>query len=232
MCTALHRVVGTVELLEMILLALPLNDLLRARQISRTCRDLINGSKFLQNIRAEPYVGVHIQLPKQCSISQQDAPILEADFVLYYDKPITIHKSQGEVEYPWRTFVKFEQGGSPPDFPQAVWGHKYFGLPRRFVRDRADRWATLYPGVPYRLSWIFRWVRPHGQVSCHDKVSPMEVGKDYVLRLRPHFRVGHLVGIKESLLARKERGDDLESCVLDRPLMLVGENEVHFTVVP
>jgi hypothetical protein len=232
MSTALDRVVNTTELLEMVLLALPLNDLLRARQISRTCRDLIDWSKFLQSIRAEPYIGVSIHLPDQVSISQQEAPLLKADFVLYYDKPITIHKTQGDVEYPSRTFFKFEHGCPPPNFPQTVWGHKYFGRPLRFVPDRAHKWTTLYPGVPYQLSWIFRWAQGR-RVNWHHKMfSSMEVGKNYTVRLRPHFRVGHLVGIKESLLDRKERGDDLKSCVLDRPLMLVGENEVHFRAVP
>ena len=60
----------------------------------------------------------------------------------------------------------------------------------------------------------------------------MEAGKKYVLRVRPYYRVGCLVGIKELLLARKERGEDLESCVLDKPIKLIGENEVHFTAVP
>ena len=232
MSTALDRVVNTTELLEMILLALPLNYLLQARQISRTCRDLIDGSKYLQNIRAEPYIGVYVRFPKQCSISEQDAPVLEADFVLYYDKAVTINKALGELLHHSRTFFKFEEGNSPPDFPQAVWGSKWSCRPRQFVAQRAHRWTTLYPGVPYRLSWSFRWVQSRRVNRQLQLLLSMEAGKKYVLRVRPYYRVGHLVGIKELLLARKERGEDLESCVLDKPLRLIGENEVHFTAVP
>lgn len=58
-----------------------------------------------------------------------------------------------------------------------------------------------------------------------------EVGKVYILRLRSD-KIGHLIGTKESLLARKGDGADLRDFVLDKPLELIAENEVPFTVIP
>jgi hypothetical protein len=74
---ATGRVVNTVELLELILLCLPLNELLRMRQVSTTWRDLIMQTTMIRNIGDKPHIAVQIQLPPICSVSEGQPPILE-----------------------------------------------------------------------------------------------------------------------------------------------------------
>jgi hypothetical protein len=74
---ATGRVVNTVELLELILLCLPLNELLRMRQVSTTWRDLIMQTTMIRNIGDKSYIAVQIQLPPICSVSEGQPPILE-----------------------------------------------------------------------------------------------------------------------------------------------------------
>ena len=235
MSTALDRVVNTVELLELILLALPLDELLRARQISRTCRDLINRSKFLNQIRNQPYVAVHIRLPAKCSLSSEDAPTLVTEFVLYHHQPLTLCINLRGVEYPSKVFCKYKAEDLPTpetEFPQQIWGGSYCAKPHRFVRYRAYRWTTFHPGVPQRLTWDFRQHRKASSRSSDGDMGYTEVGEDYILRLRPNLSIGHVVGIKESLIERKDNGEDLKDCVLSSHVTLVGENEARFTVLP
>ena len=235
MSTALDRAVNTVELLELILLALPLDELLRARRISRTCRDLIERSKFLNQIRNEAYVAVNIQLPTKCSSMQEDAPKLEAEFVLYHHQPLTLCTNLRCIEYPSKFFYKYKADRPPfsqNEFRQHIWGGGYCAATQRFVRYRAYRWTTFYPGVPQRLTWDFRRHRKAMSRSFDGDMGFTEVGTDYILRLRPNLRIGHLVGVRKSLIERKEDGDDLKDCVLNKHVMLVGENEARFSVVP
>jgi hypothetical protein len=63
-------------------------------------------------------------------------------------------------------------------------------------------------------------------------IETTDIGKWYILMLRPNFKAGHLIGIKESLLAQKKRGQDLRSFVLDRPLLLIAENDVRYLALP
>jgi hypothetical protein len=58
-----------------------------------------------------------------------------------------------------------------------------------------------------------------------------EVGKAYTSRLR-NSKIEHLISTKKSLLAGKDDGTDLRNFLLDKPLELVADNEVRFTVIP
>lgn len=77
------------------------------------------------------------------------------------------------------------------------------------------------------------WAPPYG-VSEPSRVDLQfaRVGGRYILKLWPNLEIGHLVGTKGALLARRARGEDLEDCVLDRSLKIMGKNEVRFVVVP
>ena len=233
MSTARDRVINTAELLQLILLALPFDELLRARQVSKGCRDLINRSKYLRQIQAQPYVGVHAQLPRLCSISQDPPPYLTVHFTLYFDKPITIYLHPVNIKHISTAFYKFEDGDSTVsalDFPRGMWGSKHSSRPHRFKTYTAHTWITLYPGVPRRVKWNFRRYTTNSQ-PMDGNMRFTEVGKVYTLRLRSD-KIGHLLGTKKSLLTRLENGEDLGNFLLDKPLKLITENEVRFTAVP
>ena len=95
-------------------------------------------------------------------------------------------------------------------------------------------WTTFYPREPFRVRWNFRQSKVTGSEPLDGDMNSTEVGKSYTLMLRPNLKAGHLIGTKEALLARREMGDDFRSSgwMLDKPLRLVAENEVQFTVIP
>ena len=66
--SACNRLVETVELIELILQHVPLDDLLRCRQVSNTWRDLVERSRILQKIQQNPHVGVLARCPRECSL--------------------------------------------------------------------------------------------------------------------------------------------------------------------
>src|ERR1700760_2028928 len=69
---AADRVTHIAELLEQIILSLELRDLLLARRVCRLWRDIIQSSNLFNDIKAEPYVAVHLRLPAPCSMSHPD----------------------------------------------------------------------------------------------------------------------------------------------------------------
>jgi hypothetical protein len=70
--TAKERVLGTVELLEQILLSMPLDLLLQSRGVSRLWRELISRSQRYKCIQSEPYIGISLSSPTECSIADGD----------------------------------------------------------------------------------------------------------------------------------------------------------------
>ncbi len=62
--------------------------------------------------------------------------------------------------------------------------------------------------------------------ATHIVLSSTDVGKSFNVMLRPNFKVRYTVVVKESLLACKGRGQDLESLVLNKHLVLIAENDV------
>jgi hypothetical protein len=143
MSTALDHVFNTTELLEMILLAPPFSEILRARQISRAFRDVLDASPFIKRIRTNPYIGVYVRLPSLCSISEGEAPTLEADLVLYHDKPLTVYTFRDSDEFPSQMFYKLENGHPSPQLDPGnssltLLGPAYSSKPERFAPHRAD----------------------------------------------------------------------------------------------
>lgn len=234
--TSLEQAFNTTELLELILLALPLSDLVKVRSVSCRFKEVIERSRYWQQLCKYPYVGVRIQLPEVCSQTEGEPPILQAALILYYAKPITVCTNRPVVKYPSKVFCKFEKGQpEPADWPyvcHTTWGGRYNIRPHRFTPINIKmRWTTLYPGVPYLISWAFRRQENAYPKAAHGNLSMTEVGKTYVLKLRPNMDIGHLIGTKSSLLAQRQRGADLGENILDAPLMLVAENKVQFRVV-
>jgi hypothetical protein len=159
MYSALERVLSTAELVEHVMLFLQLDSFLSARDVCWLWRELIMRSKRFQQIKSEPYIGVRIRLPSKCSVDQDEPSTLEADLTLYYDKPITIHKTWGAAPFPRKTFFKFEAESDPPaskSFRRIWWGSKFHCRPHHFSLERAHYWETLYPGIPLSLSWKFQ----------------------------------------------------------------------------
>ena len=239
--SACNQLFETVELIDLILQYVPLDDLLRCRQVSKTWRDLVERSKILQRIQQNPYVGVLARTPRECSLLEGENPTLEADFVLWHDKSVTILRSPSCLNYPGQIFFKVEEGATPPEtLPPFTWGGCFRTRAFRLNREKADQWVTLYPGRPVSLSWQFR----PGQSSAHfgsgcatsGNLADAEVGKRYILRLRSGMRLSAYVGVKEQLLTELEEGDkkakSLKRFKMSDGLRLVSEDEAHFTVVP
>ena len=233
MVTAVDRVVHTPEIFEQILLALPLVELLKARQVSRLCRELILNSSTIRTIQSHPHIRINLRLPTHCSLSEGAAPILAADLTLYFDKPLTLCKFPYLSSGPSQVTYKFEEGTSPPtSFGYYEFGARFNRNAMEFSRTNEAKWLTLLPGVPHCMLWNFRPIsHSFGRTPYLGNLSHTEIGKVYLLRLRPNYRLAGFIGAKESLFAKLERGEDMAAHKLGGNVPLVGENEVCFTVV-
>lgn len=80
--------------------------------------------------------------------------------------------------------------------------------------------------IPYLLV-LSAW-----QARAAGKLSHVEVGKIYILKLRLDFCIKNLVGVREELLERQEQGENVDICILGTDLPLVGQNKLHFKVAP
>lgn len=240
------------ELLEMILLALPLRDMLLAGHVSRTCERLIEESKVLRDIREAPFVSMTLNLPPECSVASPERPVLHADLVLYFDRPVTVRQVTSPVEVPTDFTHRFERGTPRPESPARF---RYFGhdLPYRnalaLTRTSAWKFVTLMPGTAFRISFDYGVSR--GNVGLEHLarfdtgLNNLQVGTSYILAVETGVVLPAYAGTKRSLLKRAARGDSLKSSGFHEPkrkgtvkrgglgkaLRLVGENEVQFQVV-
>ena len=232
MSTALDRVINTVELLEHMLLLLPLDLLLRARQVSRLWRELILRSERFRKLHSEPYIGISLQLPAKCSLSDSNEPRLMADLTLYFDEPVTMRQKPSCLHYPSQLTYRHEVGTPPPDsFPPFDWAGCFRARAFKFNHKNKEMWTTLYPGVVYMIYLRIRPGPRSNRTQSSGSLGKTEVGKTYVLKLRPGYKVGVYVGVKETLLARKENGEALKASEFEKSMLLHGENQVMFTVI-
>lgn len=234
----MDQVFGTAELLEAILLAMRLDDFLRARQVCTLWKDVIERSKVLRQIKHDPYVGVNLRLPHECSFSAVEPPILEADLTLYFDKPMTIRQSPSCINSCGGFTYKFEEGTLPPKrFPEFSFAGCFRPRGLRFSRANESRWFTLWPGVPHRLHCNFRLDYRHSMLAPHMKHSGMlgaEAGKTYVLRVTPASpdrSLTALIGTKQWLLEQTPKGTKTDKVALAKPLRLVGQGEARFKAI-
>ena len=237
MLASVERVIGTVELLEQILLHLPLREMLCIRQVSRRFEELIMSSKYLKSLQESPYIGIKLRLPQQCSLSGKSALNLDADLTLYFDRSITIRQtpsclSTGSSQM---TFKSEEGTSAPSTFPWLTWGARFRSGAFQFNRANEARWMTLVPGEPQTISWDFRFglsiYRGSNPKVFWGDLGQTEIGKTYILSLRPDHAVQGFIGMKEPLLAQRESGISLKAYGLAKTLPLVGENQVRSSVV-
>lgn len=213
---AAERLAGTVELLEMVLLALPLRSLILARQVSQTCLALIDRSEMLKKIRETPFVTAKLALPFECSVSSPEHPMLQVDLVLHYDRPVTLRRERGPLDSPQR--IAYRYGEDAPDTPRWIKSSLYKQLLRDnfpLSRKHEEVYITLLPGTAFRLTYDFgvhRWEPPVAHLPPLDRgVTGLDIGRTYVLKIRPDQFLLAYEGTKRSLLERSDAGDDLEA---------------------
>lgn len=106
--------------------------------------------------------------------------------------------------------------------------------------ENAKHFVTLYPGIPYRVTWTFR-LPPVDMPSNDPSQGNMfftEIGKMYTLILRDGFSLGSYVGTKEELATLTKQSPPGQAWNvlwrrrLGKDLWLVGENEVEFEAIP
>ena len=247
--SAAERMAGTVELLEMVLVSLPLTEMLLARRVSRTCKALVEQSARFNEIRKHPCITAKLSLPYECSISSSESPMLNVDLVLCFDRPITVRLAASPLAGPFSLTYRYELGTARPEpFPLhpvgAVRKNKLQLCP-----ENESKYVTLLPGLPFRLTFEFGISRQKPGFEHlplpNTGLNNLQVGKEYVLGVTPGRKLPVYVDTKHSLLDKVNAGIGIEaldnyqpreevvlqSGVIRKMLPLVAEDEVHFQVV-
>ena len=91
MSTPFDQVLNTIELLEQILWDLPLNELLRVRQVSRIWREVAMRSKQVKDVQEKPHINLRFQpsLFRTFSANCYIETKVEVELILWHDKPMT-----------------------------------------------------------------------------------------------------------------------------------------------
>lgn len=230
MATAAQRVFGTVELLEQIIFALPLNSMLRSRRVSRLFRDVIDESEHLLRIRANPIIGVHLRVPAQCSLSALRSQTLDADLILSFDQPLTVRTSTRLSQGSKGLIYGLEMDCTPPEPPSRPTYDLGLSRALRPCRETESKYLTLLPGISHQISWPLASFSGMSDQYVHQgMLSEADVGKTYVLRVWPDITLTSYVGDKRTLLAKVDAGQDIG---WGKEIALIGKNEAMFTVVP
>ena len=237
MSAPVNQVLNTIELLEQILWDLPLNELLRVRQVSRTWREVAMRSKQVKDVQETPYINLRFHPPLFRTLSANNSikTKVEVELILWQDKPMTFGLFGGCDISPRCPFYKFEeQAGADWTGRRYICGREYDeyvdlgARSRYFFRDP----ATLYPGIPFRTHWSMHLcISKYWPATSRDPVFQVYADTTYVFKLRPGISTRGVVEVKEQLLERMAQGDVI-SCEEEKRLSLVGENEFRFTAIP
>ena len=221
MTNAFGQVIAIAELLEQILVALPLDAMLRSRRVCRTWKSTIDQSTILRSIRSDPYIGVHLEYPYQIDLNNSSH--LTAVLTLYADGPVTVRLSPSCLIRAWG-FTRIIEEGVQDDRPASqqlrepprFW-HTMMMI--SFQKSTAKNWLTLLPGIPHALSWPYR----PDEASDPDKV--------YILRVSPDNALARHLGTTRTLLDTIDAGRALWDNVHPKTIPLRGENKVRFSVL-
>lgn len=234
----------------MILLALPLRDMLLARQVSTTCRALIEESSVLEEIRQAPMVAATLQLPFECSVSSAQRPMLHVDLLLHYDQPVTIRQVASPIAGPSSLTYRYPRDEpAPQTFPRFSLGAKFRARALCLSRENESKYITLLPGTPLRLTFDFglSQMKPGLERFAPQNagLNGLEIGRTYILGVKPKLALTAFVGTKTFLLVKVDEGASLRPYGFDvmyeghiiqrgevgKALPVVGEATIEFEVI-
>lgn len=220
--SAAERVGAIVELLELILLALPLRDLLLVRRVSWTCRKIAESSAALREARENPFVGAELALPYHCLESGPRYARIDIDLVLHFDRPLTVQSTPSPLAELSSLVYGYEKRRNDPDASPLRHGTKVHYKERRIRPSRREEWRfiELLPGTPYRLTFAFGPNREspgfEHLADLDGALDRLEVGKGYVLSLQSDLRLSAYIGTKRFLLGKTGAGIAVESLRFER----------------
>jgi len=224
MLSATQQVINTVELLDAIFEKLPLDQLLRARHVSRLWREVINNSRTVKRIKDKPYIGVRIHVPEQGIAWDNHMIRLDADLTLYATEPLTIGRYARSLEFHAQLAEECREIDTPPPDQEKpllimVGPHKVSkAAPASFKMDRQDQWETLLPGKSHRVAWPFH----EGWRCCLP--DPSRQGE---MTFEPGYSLyNSYSGTKKSLLQKLDDCEKLDKYRLLGPIALVAEDVV------
>lgn len=240
--SATERLSATVELVEMIIAALPLRDMLLVRPVSRTWRDLVRGLPSFKHARSKPTVDAKLLLPSACSLSSTEPPKLSVTLELRFDRPVTFRRVTSVLGSKLSTFTyRIEEGAAhPTTFPRFSLGGRFKSGALAFSHENAWKYTTLLPGTPHELVWSFGrnenpWLRDDvslKNIGLNDTVA----GKSYILAMRPDLSLPAFLGTKTSLLTTIDAGENLKELSFfqhfGHGLPVVGGDPILFKVIP
>ena len=247
MQSAKDRVIDTFELLELILLQLPTDALLRARQVSRLWRSLISRSRRYKELCVRPYITLCLHLPAECSLSAIDPPRIQTTITLHYNRPLTVRTvatSFGlESQYLWYTLNKRDPAPIEKQSFAKIKLWRYLNRDRnQFNLENASQFQTLLPGIPYHESFelFYPIVHPPTRMRLLAVRLPDGarwedgIGHTYVLKAHSGYPIPCFTGTKASLLARLIKRQDLRYPLyrLGKRVRVFSEGPVEFKMVP
>lgn len=208
--SAAEQLAGTVELLEMVLLALPLRDLLLARRVSRTCRSIVDSSAALNEARAHPFVSADLHLPARCSLSSTERARLEVDLTLHWDQPVTVQHMPSPLQRLSCLVYRSDQETTTRMRSPYTHSKTVFQLSRK----SEWRYFELLPGTPLQLVFDFGAFAGRPGFEHLDDVDAglksVEARKTYVLAVREGLMLPSYVGRMHSLLEQVDAGISIE----------------------
>ena len=221
MAKAIDRVLNTVELLEPILLSLPLDQILQARRISVTCKNVIDNSQYMERIRSKPYIALEAECPATLSLKSNARLVIDASITLHHDTPMTfrIFRNQGWENATLPVSELHENEPRLDDSYSEITVNPYIicGLSPQI---------KIYPGRPHQISYGLE-VLPVLHRNNRDRQT---LGiQTYKLDTIQIFDSSIPIGSKQLLLSKWKAGGVLKACEVRWPLKVVMENKVRFT---
>lgn len=212
--SAAERLRGTVELFEMILLALPLRDMLLARRVSRTCQTLIERSLSLKEVCDHPAVVVKLRAPPDGLIISSQNPKIEVDLELRFNEPVTIRRTPSPLDGLSSFVYAFEKSTpAPTSFPRYSLGAKFRAHALQLSRENDWKYIELLPGTPYRLSFdLERHLEGYGsQRATIPIVRSLNLlrGRTYIFGVKPGLSLPAYKGRKRVLHDEVDAGNSL-----------------------
>lgn len=210
--SAAERLAGTTELLEMVLLALPLRDMLLVRRVSRTCRALAENSAGLKDIRNHPVVATRLH---DGSVASLQSPTFDVEFTLRFHLPVTIRRIPSPLADLSSFVYAFEKGTpEPTTFPRYSLGAKFRARALRLSAENEWKHLELLPGTPVRLSIDLEGHQE--RLGCEHPWIPnnpglgLKTGRTYIFGVKPRLSLPAYKGRRRFLLDQVEAGKSLE----------------------
>lgn len=192
--------------------------MLLARQVSRTCRALIEESSTFKRLRNHPVLMAKLDLPFVHSISSpsSELPKLHVYLVLQSDRPVTVRQARSPLSGVAHLLYNHEQNASiPQPFPRFPDTSAFSGSELKFNRNSDPAFIELKPGTPFRLSLGFHSRRyPSNDLwpgVVREGLTELEAGNTDVVGVKPGVTFpGAYIGSKSSLHNVAAGGDSLE----------------------